>query len=213
MTTLFDEASRRELPSQPEIDDVRISAIKVGLGAIPVFGNALSESLALVLIGPLNRRRDEWFADLARRLRDLECKVDGFRFEDLANNEEFVSATLQATQGALRTHSAEKLEALRNAVLNVAANRDFSEEQQEIFLSLADSLQPVHLRILNFMDEPKGKLASVTLPNVLEAIRTHVPGAINFGLDCIRTLLEDLRRAGLTNVPTEQQAMAADRWT
>lgn len=104
MTTLFDEASRRELPIQPNLDDVRVSAIKVGLAAIPVVGDAFAEALGLVLMPSLNRRRDDWFRDLARRLHDLETKVDGFRFEELATNEQFASATVQATQAVLRTH-------------------------------------------------------------------------------------------------------------
>jgi hypothetical protein len=87
----------------------------------------------------LSRRRDEWLTDLARRLHDLEGQVNSFHFDDLANNDQFVSATAQATQAALQTHNKEKLEALRNAVLNTALQREPDNDQQAVFLALIES--------------------------------------------------------------------------
>ena len=52
-----------------------------------------------------------------------------------------MSVVLQATQAALRTHQAEKLEALRNAVLNVAAGKGPSDDMQMVFLSFIDSFR------------------------------------------------------------------------
>ena len=49
-----------------------------------------------------------------------------------ANDDEFVSAIQHATQIAVRTHQAEKLEALRNAVLNVAAGTAPGDDLQMI---------------------------------------------------------------------------------
>ncbi len=100
-----------------------MAGIKAGLSAIPLVGNVIAGELGLLLTPPLTRRRDNFFEDAVRRLRDLEKRVDGFRFEDLANDERFISAMVQATQAALRTHQQEKLDALRNAVLNVALKK------------------------------------------------------------------------------------------
>jgi hypothetical protein len=87
----------------------------------------------------------------ARKSRELEDKVAGFRFEDLAQNEQFVSAVLQATQAAVRTHQEEKIEALRNAVLNVAIGIDLSQDLRAIFLSFIDTFAPSHMRMLRFL--------------------------------------------------------------
>lgn len=114
---LFDEPSRHPLP-QPTFEDVKHAGRKGLVGMIPFVGNAGSELLAL-LSSPVAERRDDWFEDLQRRLQELEGKIAGFKFDDLAKNKQFVSATLQATQAALRTHQQEKLEALKNAVTNV----------------------------------------------------------------------------------------------
>jgi hypothetical protein len=106
--------------------------------------------MGLLLITPLTRRRDEWWADVARRLLYLEGKVQGFKFENLRDNEQFVSAMIQATQSAAKTHRKEKLEALRDAVVNIALGHKPMEDLQAIFLNLVDSFTPVHLELLRF---------------------------------------------------------------
>lgn len=114
---------------------------------IPMVGGVASELIG-VLSSPVTQRRDDWFADLQRRLRDLEGRVDGFRFDDLEHNEQFVSATFQATGAALRTHQAEKLVALQNAIVNIALANAPSEDLQSIFLNMVDSFTPTPLRVL-----------------------------------------------------------------
>jgi hypothetical protein len=46
--------------------------------------------------------------------------VQGFDFRQLSANDSFVSAVIETTQSALKTNASEKIEALRNAVLNIA---------------------------------------------------------------------------------------------
>jgi hypothetical protein len=135
---LFDEPSREPLPSDPTAEDHRAATIKAMLGSVPLVGGLLAEEIGLLIAPPLAQRRDVWFEDLARRLRDLETKVAGFHFDDLAQNEQFVSATVQATQAALRTHQREKLDALRNAVLNVAAGREANGDRQAQFIGMVN---------------------------------------------------------------------------
>jgi hypothetical protein len=148
--SLFDEPSKQPLPSGTTLEDHRLALIKGGLAALPLVGGALAEEMGLLLITPLTRRRDEWWADVARRVLYLEDKVQGFKFEKLQDNEQFVSAMIQATQSAAKTHRKEKLEALRNAVLNIALGHKPAEDLQAIFLNLVDSFTPVHLELLRF---------------------------------------------------------------
>ena len=157
---IFDEPSRKPLPSNPELADHRTAVIKGALGAIPVLGNVFAEELGLLLAPPLTQRRDAWLEDLARRLKDLEGRIDGFRFEDLASNEQFVSATVQATQAAVKTHQKEKLEALRNAVMNVALDNKPQDAHQAVFLDLVDRFTPLHLKLLRFFQDPDGHIKS-----------------------------------------------------
>ncbi len=81
--------------------------------------------------------------------------MEGFRLEDLSKNEQFVSATLQATQVALRTHSKEKLEALKSAALNVALGKEVREDLHTIFLGLVDRFAPSHITLLRPFTVPR----------------------------------------------------------
>jgi len=51
----------------------------------------------------------------------------------LGQNEAFISAVPDGSQAAVRTHYRDKLEALRNAVLNVAIGRTPDEDEQAVF--------------------------------------------------------------------------------
>lgn len=153
---IFDEPSRKPLP-QPTFEDVEHAGQKGLVSMIPIIGSAGAELLGL-LSSPVAARRDAWLEDLERRLRELEATVEGFRFEKLRQNEQFVSATLQATQVALRTHQTEKREALRNALLNVAVAREDlpPDDLQFIFLNLVDRFTPTHLQILSYISNRTG---------------------------------------------------------
>ena len=79
-----------------------------------------------------------------------KAKCRAFKFENLRDNEQFVSAMIQATQSAAKTHRKEKLEALRNAVVNIALGHKQIEDLQAIFLKHVDSFTPVHLELFRF---------------------------------------------------------------
>src|SRR2546428_6257956 len=98
--------------------DVAHAAVKAALSAIPGVGGPAAELFQLIIQLPIEKRRDAFLASLAERLFRLEAQ--GLKVSALKDRPEFVTAFLQATQVALRTHEAEKLEALRNAVENVA---------------------------------------------------------------------------------------------
>jgi hypothetical protein len=159
---IFDEPSREALP-QPTFEDVVHTGRKLLVSMIPVLGAAGSELLNL-LSTPLAQRRDAWLDDLARRLRDLEGRVDGFRFDELVHNEQFISATLQATQAALKTRQKQKLNALRNAVVNVALGKDHNANRQAQLLSLVDRFTDAHLILLQFFHDPAGHFERTGIP-------------------------------------------------
>ena len=128
---------------------------KGALSAIPAVGGPAAELLAAIIVPPLARRRDEWIRALADGLHVLEARVEGFTIAGLAENEAFVSTVMQATTVAVRTHQQEKREALRNAVLNVAAGRAPDEDRQGMFLSWEDTFTAWHLRLLRVFQDPR----------------------------------------------------------
>jgi hypothetical protein len=198
--------SKEMLPGESTKREVGTAAAKGALSAIPFVGGAIAEFLGLALSTPLAKRREAWLQDLATRLAELEGQIRDFSLDALADNEEFVSATLQATQAALRTHQKEKLEALRNAVLNTALNREPEEDFQTIFLSLIDRYSPAHLRLL------KSLRNSHIIPGTdwllgwerslnPDWVRSHSPGFGDASQEFIRVLISDLESAGLIQEP------------
>ena len=143
-----------ELP-RPRAGDRVYTLARAGLAAVPIVGGSATELFSLVLAPPLERRRDEWLRELHERLMKLEAHAAGFKLEDLGRNEVFVSAALQATQVALRSHEREKLDALKNALTNIAVGAAPSDDWQQMFLRFIDEFTASHIRVLAFLWNPK----------------------------------------------------------
>ena len=141
-------STRAERYPEPTESDIAQGTARAALAAIPLVGGSITEVLSMVLAPAVTRRRDEWLKELAEALDDLEAKVDGFKVENLAENEAFVSATIQASRIALATHAQEKRQALRNALLNVALKHGPNEDEQQIFLNDIEEFTTWHIRIL-----------------------------------------------------------------
>jgi single-stranded DNA-specific DHH superfamily exonuclease len=138
-----------------ETGDVIHTLTKAGLSAIPVIGGPAAEIFSAVIVPPLTKRRDEWIESIADGLIELEENFEGFKIENLSRNDMFITTVMYATQVAIRNHQKEKLEALRNAVLNSALPNAPEEDLQLTFLNLIDTFTSWHLRILKFFDNPQ----------------------------------------------------------
>jgi hypothetical protein len=117
---------------------------------------------------------------VAEGLRRLE--LEGLDIESLRENEEFISAVMQASQIAMRTHQDEKLEALRNAILNVVSRNAPDEALQLVFLNLVDTFTDWHIRILRLFQSPpqQENLMSGALSQVLENAFPELRGQRDF---------------------------------
>lgn len=148
------------LPSA-SVGDHGHAIAKGAISAIPVIGGVAAELFGTFLAPPLTRRRDAWFTSLAEeleRLRNSGAHLD-------LQSDEFVSAVLEATAIAAKTHQKTKLEALRNAVLNVAAGRGPTDYDRTVeFLRLIDNLSTMHLAVLKFANDPPGVFAAAGAP-------------------------------------------------
>jgi hypothetical protein len=74
--------------------------------------------------------------------------------ENLPNNELFITVVLKATSIALRNHQTEKLEALRNAVVNSVFPSSADDDIKLVFIDLIDELKVSQLRLLRILYEP-----------------------------------------------------------
>jgi hypothetical protein len=143
-----------EKPPEKSRGDAAHAVTKAIVGLVPVAGSALPVLLETIFAPPLERRREKWLQKLSEALTDLECRMEGFSLDNLSNNELFITAVAQATQVALRTHQAEKLNALKQAVIHSALPGSPDEDQQLIFLRFIEELTPSHLKLLAFLNKP-----------------------------------------------------------
>ncbi len=148
-------ATRAEQYPEPTDADIAQGAARATLAAMPLIGGPVTEALSIFLVSPVARRRDAWFKNLADGFDELEAKVDGFRTENLQNQERIISAVIQATRSALGAHQREKLDALRNAILNIALSKTPDEEREIFFLNLIELFSVTHLEILRLFANPR----------------------------------------------------------
>lgn len=150
----------KDLTDIPEAEkkDYAYAVFKGAIGAVPLAGDVLGEVFALIVAPPIEKRRDEWILSIAQDLLNLRSQIEDFDLEDLSNNESFITTTLHATQAAIRSHQEEKLEALRNAVLNSALPNPPEEDLQQIFITMIDELTSWHLRILKLFKNPRASV-------------------------------------------------------
>ena len=163
-----------------EAADYSATIAKATVAAIPLLGGPAAEIFGAIIAPALGRRPDEWFEQLRLTVNDLARRANNVTWESLLDNESFTSALLQATAAALKTSAKDKVGALRNAVLDVAAGTGPDEDVQSLFLAFVDALTPVHLRLVRLIAEQR----TVTIPTTPDWLKG------NYCHQAIRELLD-----------------------
>jgi len=133
--------------------DVGYAVVKAGLGSIPIIGAAVGELFQLLVTPPLEKRRTEWMNNIAKKLKELE-ENKNLNLEELRENELFIDVVTQATQLAIKTSETEKLEYLKNAVLNAATEESLDISETQVFLNFVSDFTVWHVKILKLFDDP-----------------------------------------------------------
>lgn len=176
---------------------------------IPALDIIASELYSKVIFPSLDKRRIDWFNDIAKRLVDLERKVTGFKVSDLAQNQLFLTVVTQATQIAIRNHQDEKLEVLKNVVINSAKPLFADDSLYLMFIQWIDIFTPWHIRILNFLNSPTiiTKYGEVDIRQastyIVERIHDLFPSNES-NIDIITQVLMDLHTRGLLEVQSQE---------
>jgi hypothetical protein len=141
--------------SKPNISDLLYSLAKGGVSLVPGAGGLLSELLSLLISSPATRRQDKWINEqLEEAFRLIAEKADSSVIENLDKNDLFLTIVLQATSIAIRNHQKDKLEALKNAIVNSVLRNPPAEDMQLLFLNLVNDLTPTHLFALKVIESP-----------------------------------------------------------
>ncbi|NBC04556.1 MAG: hypothetical protein GVY20_12735 [Bacteroidetes bacterium] len=138
-----------------ERNEAKHKAWKLKSSLVP--GGAKAYDLFTVMVQPFyEKRKDEWIHLL---MNDLARREEGglISLEALSKNEEFITIVTKATLLAQQNHQKEKLEALRNLVLNVATKLQKESIEYDLttyFLSILDRITPIHIALLNTFHDP-----------------------------------------------------------
>jgi hypothetical protein len=103
---------------------------------------------------------------------------------------------LQASVIAQRTHLKEKLDALRNALINIALTQTPDETLESIFLGYIYSFTEWHIRILRFYESPKPRIRLSEVSQIIEQTYPELRGRS----DIYETIWTDLYQKGLVDM-------------
>lgn len=153
--------------------EITEKVIEGGVGLVPVAGGPLATAFGYAMGFAYGRRMQTWMDDLADTVTRLENRPD---LDDLADNDVFVDAVVNATRAAQATHDQVKLEALRNAVCNSIGEDAPVVDEQARFFRLIDQFTGAHIRMLAFAEDPGALVdaAGVERPNYSHASRSTV---------------------------------------
>ncbi|WDC83375.1 hypothetical protein PL321_11490 [Caloramator sp. mosi_1] len=194
-------------------EDILHTAAKTGLSMIPVFGGVAAEIFSNIIAPPISKRRDEWLIRIYKELENIKSKIQNFDWDSLSQNDNFITIVMHATQTAIKNHNEEKLEALKNAVLNSAIKIEIDENLQLMFINYIDLLTPWHLKIFTYFRNPREWLneRKINIPqfyttspaNILEIAFPELKGKRNF----YDIIIKDLYSKGLLELESLHTTM------
>jgi len=139
-------------------------AIEAGLQFVPGIGGALAVTFVTAVTWRLNQKREEWLRALAEGVEDLRQQLGDIDLDALVSDGRFTDAVVSAARTVEHTHQTDKLDALRNAVLNSVGPDAPDADTQSIFMNMVDRFTPSHLRMLALWDDPPAWFSSHSLP-------------------------------------------------
>lgn len=154
-----------DMPVQKKSLEVAGLIAEAAVQFVPIVGGSLGVLIGNAARAKHNRSMERWFEILGEAVTRLQVQVDR-----LLEDSEFIETVAAAATAAGKTTHEEKLEALRNAVLNSASESTRPDEDLRLrFIGLVDQMVPDHFRILTFYNDPKSWIAErkeLKLPSI-----------------------------------------------
>jgi hypothetical protein len=157
-------------------------SIEAGLQFVPGIGGALAVTFVTAVTWRLNQKREEWLEDLATGVEELRQRLADVDLDTLVSDPRFSDAVVLAARMVEHTSQAEKLDALRNAVLNSVGPDAPDADTQAIFMNLVDRFTPSHLRLLALWDNPRSWFASHDIPELQAGFASSRTVTVEVGL-------------------------------
>lgn len=129
-------------------------------------GSGLSVFYSKYVTNPAQERLRKFLEVLVNELKRVEDTVNIFSLESLESNPLFTTMLIRSLEIARRDHQKEKLNALKNLILNSAFQNTVKEDIELVFLDLISELKVSHLHLLHLLHEPNN--VEITALNELE---------------------------------------------
>ncbi|MEM1171492.1 MAG: hypothetical protein AAGJ08_21025 [Cyanobacteria bacterium P01_H01_bin.35] len=136
-----------ELLKQGNTKDKNYNAKKALVSAIPAVGSLAVTFYDNYIKEPSSQRLHDFLEKLVQELLTLKEQIDAVSFD----NPTFQTTFKKAVRIADCEHQQEKLEALRNAVLNSAIPNSLKDDVQGMFLKWIDEFTVSHIRLLKML--------------------------------------------------------------
>jgi hypothetical protein len=127
--------------------DKNYNALKAVVSSVPAVGSLAVGFFDSYIVSPSMQRIRNFLENLVLELEELKSKIELVDFESPA----FQTILIRAYQIAVRTHKEQKLEALRNIVLNSSIRRPLKDDILEMFLDCVDNFTELHISTLKHL--------------------------------------------------------------
>jgi hypothetical protein len=189
---------------EPSKGDALHALAKAGISLLPIAGGPGVEFFQHLIQPPLEKRRIAWMGEVGQKLRELEER--GLDLSALQVNEQFITAVMQASAAAIRTHQQAKLNALKNAVVNIALGESADETFQHLLLGFIDEFTEMHLRLLAFAKAPVPP-AGLSMGGLSTVLEDNIP-TLRGQVTLYNQLWKDLYTRGLVNTESLNGTMS-----
>jgi len=167
--------------------DKNYNALKAVVSSIPAVGSLAVGFFDSYIVPPATQRTYEFLEILVRELEKVKSQIESVNFETPV----FQTTFMQACQIAVRTHKEQKLEALRNIVVNSSIPRAVEDDVLAMFLYWIDGFTVLHistLKHLHYLDR-----------YALEELNTYFP-MLEKNKAIYNQVLKDLADKGLISL-------------
>jgi hypothetical protein len=136
------------------LGDVGEIGFQAAVAMVPLIGAPIQTFMAAAGTA-YEARKDDWLNKMAEVVDDLSERFEDFDPATLANDQRFLSATAEASRIAVASHRREKLQMLKNALINLASGREPEEVMTARFLRFVEELEVDHFVFLKYASDPK----------------------------------------------------------
>jgi uncharacterized protein YfbU (UPF0304 family) len=130
--------------------ELAATAIRAAVDVIPIVGGSLSTLIEQMIPDWKFKRLSTFVAYLSVDIESVKERIQ----LDYLKKEEFGFLFEQTFRAVLENYQVEKLDALKNVLVNSMVSADVNQEMKEYILGLVGRLESLHMRFVSLLEDP-----------------------------------------------------------